>query len=50
MSNELILKETAKSIKSIRYETGNMGSKYAVVKYRRKSDGKVYRSRMIQGA
>ena len=45
-----IISETAKSTKEIEYCTDGQGGKYAVVRYRRKSDGKVYRTRFYHGA
>ena len=44
------LSETKHSIKTITYTDDGMGGNYAVIRYIRKSDGKVFRTRIIHGA
>ena len=44
------LSETKHSIKTITYTDDGLGGNYAVTRHTRKSDGKVFRTRIIHGA
>ena len=44
-----IIGQIEKSTKEIDYQTDHEGGKYAVIRYRRKKDGKVYRTKILHG-
>ena len=48
--NTIKLSETKHSIKTITYTDDGTGGNYAVIRCIRKSDGKVFRTRIIHGA